>query len=148
MDCLSSENGGPRQLSPLTLAFVGDAVYELLVRGRLARGGSRPVSELHRLAVRQVRCEAQARAAERLAPRFTEDEAEIFRRGKNAHPGHVPKNADNFIYHAATALEAVFGYLYLSGKVDRLRSLYRFLREEESGKGGDSDGSVRPAQSR
>lgn len=114
----------PKQLSPLTLAFVGDAVFELLVRERLACMGSRPSSELHRLSVSQVCCQAQASASEKLAPVLTEEEAEIFRRGKNAHPGHIPKNAKQEDYHLATALEALFGYLYLSGRYARVQEIF------------------------
>lgn len=133
MKSLTGENRDPGQLSPLTLAFVGDAVFELLVRSRLARMGSRPVSELHRLSVREVRCGAQSRAAERLLPLLNGEEADIFRRGKNARPGHVPPNADSADYHAATALESVFGYLYLCGKKERLFGLYRALCGKEKG---------------
>lgn len=114
----------PKQLSPLTLAFLGDAVYEILVRERLVCMGSRPSSELHRLSVAQVCCQAQALASEKLASVLTEEEAEIFRRGRNAHPGHVPRNADQQDYHLATALEALFGYLYLNGENDRLREIF------------------------
>ena len=114
----------PKQLSPLTLAFLGDAVYELLVRERLVRKGSRPSSELHRLSVTRVCCRAQALASEKLVPILTKEEAEIFRRGKNAHPGHIPRNADQQDYHLATALEALFGYLYLNGQNDRAREIF------------------------
>ena len=127
----------PKQLSPLTLAFLGDAVFEIFVRERLACAGSRPVSELHRLSVRSVCCSAQASMAKRIVPELTEEEAAVFRRGKNAHPGHVPKNADQSDYHEATALEALFGYLYLCGRVGRLRELFEkmqlsLLRDGES----------------
>ena len=135
--CLEDQD--PRQLGPLTLAFVGDAVFELLVRGRLVRRGDRPVSELHRLSVREVCCGAQARAAQTLLPLLTEDEKEVLRRGRNAHPGHVPKNADNAEYHAATGLEAVFGYLYLRGGLERLRALYGALGGQAVGEGGNED---------
>lgn len=114
----------PKQLSPLTLAFIGDAVFEILVRERLVCMGSRSSSELHRLSVSQVCCQAQAAASEKLTPVLTEEEQEIFRRGKNAHPGHIPKNADQKDYHLATALEALFGYLYLSGQIDRVKEIF------------------------
>lgn len=114
----------PKQLSPLTLAFVGDAVFELLVRERIVRMGSRPPAELHKLSVAQVCCQAQALASDKLEPVLTEEEREIFRRGKNARPGHLPKNAKQDAYHLATALEALFGYLYLSGRRDRLREVF------------------------
>lgn len=116
------------QLSPLTLAFLGDAVFELFARERLVCMGSRPVSELHRLAVQDVCCGAQRDAAKRILPCLTEKEAAVFRRGKNAHPGHVPKNADPSDYHEATALEALFGYLYLTGNIGRLRDLFETIK--------------------
>ena len=84
------EKGNPKMLSPLTLAFVGDAVYGLLVRQKLAGLDLSP-SRLHPASVRLVRAEAQARAAEALFPRLTEEEQGIFKRGRNAHTGGVPK---------------------------------------------------------
>lgn len=135
------EHCDPKQLSPLTLAFVGDAVFELLVREELACMGSRPASELHRLSVAKVCCRAQALASEKLGPVLSEEEKGIFRRGKNAHPGHVPKNADQEDYHLATALEALFGYLYLSGRNDRMREIFVIVCSGESpqpGRGGVS----------
>lgn len=119
-------------LSPLALAFIGDAVFEVFVREHLVCLGNRPVSELHRLSVREVCCGAQADAAKRLLPLLTEEETAVFRRGKNAHPGHVPKNADQVDYHTATALEALFGYLYLSGRIERLRELFDIIINEAS----------------
>lgn len=118
----------PRQLSPLTLAFIGDAIYEIFVRERLVCKGSRPVSELHRLSVQDVCCEAQANAVKKIEPLLSEEEAAIFRRGKNAHPGHVPKNAEQSDYHAATGLEALFGYLYLCGRAERMRELFGMIK--------------------
>lgn len=127
MERFYNEDCDPRQLSPLTLAFIGDAVFEVFARERLVCMGSRPVSELHRLSVQNVCCEAQAKASKVLLPILTEEESAVFRRGKNAHPGHVPKNADQSDYHTATALEALFGYLYLCGHIERLRELFHFI---------------------
>lgn len=122
------------QLSPLTLAFLGDAVFEVFTRERIVCGGSRPVSKLHSLSVREVCCSAQAEASRFLLPSLTEEEAAVFRRGKNAHPGHVPKNADQADYHEATGLEALFGYLYLNGKIDRLRELFEKIETDRNEK--------------
>lgn len=130
MKQLSGPACDPKQLSPLALAFLGDAVYEILVRERLVRMGSRPSSELHRLSVAQVCCRAQALASEKLVPVLTEEEAEIFRRGKNARPGHIPRNADQQDYHLATALEALFGYLYLNGRNDRVREIFDVICDQ------------------
>lgn len=108
-----------RTLSPLALAYVGDGVYELLVRERLACEGNRPGSALHSRAVEIVQAGAQARAAERLLPLLSAEEAAVFRRGRNAHTGR--NDAD---YHRATGLEALFGYLYLTGNIARVRVLF------------------------
>ncbi len=106
-------------LSPLALAFVGDGVYSLMVRERLLSEANRPVNDLHRLAVAQVRAEAQSAAMERLLPLLSEEEAAVFKRGRNAHTAR--SGAD---YHRSTGLEALFGYLYLCGRIDRVRELF------------------------
>lgn len=119
------------EMSPLTLAFLGDGVYELFVREYLVSKGSCPVKKLHSRAVELVRCEAQAKAlSESLWPLLTEEERAVAMRGRNAHVGHVPKNAEVGDYHAATALEALFGYLYLKGEVNRLRELFTVILEK------------------
>lgn len=118
-------------LSPLTLAFVGDTVYDLLVREMLVLQANRPANKLHKLAVAHVRACAQAQAARMLrdTDQLTPEELSVLRRGRNAHTGHVPKNASESDYHMATALEALFGYLYLSGREDRVRALFRIICE-------------------
>ena len=108
-----------RTLSPLTLAFVGDGVYELMVRERLVGEANRPAGALHKRTVELVRAEAQAAAMEQLLPLLTEEEAAAYRRGRNA---HTARSGDD--YHKATGLEALFGYLYLSGRIDRVRELF------------------------
>jgi ribonuclease III family protein len=139
MERFLQDSCDPKQLSPLTLAFLGDAVFEVLVREKIVCQGSRPVSQLHRLSVRDVCCKAQAAAGKAILPELTEEEAAVYRRGKNAHPGHVPQNADQTDYHEATALEALFGYLYLCGKIDRLTYLFEtiqtFQHKTENDKG-------------
>ncbi len=117
----------PRTYSPLALAFVGDCVYELFVRERLACGGNCPPGKLHARSVESVRCEAQSAAAERLRSLLTEEEAAVLRRGRNANPGHRPKNAEAADYRMATALESLFGYLYLKGELSRLRTLFEAI---------------------
>ena len=112
-------------LSPLALAFVGDGVYSLMVRERLLSEANRPVNDLHRLAVKQVRAEAQSVAVERLLPHLTEEEEAVFKRGRNAHTAR--SGAD---YHRATGLESLFGYLYLAGRIDRVRELFALCVEE------------------
>lgn len=117
---LLGEEVAPSALSPLTLAFVGDGVYGLMVREHLACEANRPVGTLHKASVDLVRAEAQAAAVERLLPLLTEAEEAVFRRGRNA---HTTRNSP--AYHKATGLEALFGYLYLDGQRDRLRELFR-----------------------
>ena len=122
----------PSLLSPLTLAFVGDCVFELFVREQLVCGGNCPVKKLHARAVEQVCCSAQNQAVNRIFPLLEEKEREVFLRGRNAHVGHVPKNASPAEYHGATGLEALFGYLYLEGKLDRLRQLFSAMQAAQT----------------
>lgn len=112
-------------LSPLALAFVGDGVYSLLVRERLLTIANRPVNDLHHLAVNAVRAEAQSAAMERLLPRLTPEEEAVFKRGRNAHTARTGAE-----YHRATGLESLFGYLYLSGRLERVRELFSLCMEE------------------
>ena len=133
MEKLLQGDISPKGLSPLPLAFVGDGVYELLVREYLAAQGNCPVKKLHARKVELVRCQAQAQALEKIWPQLTPEEREVAQRGHNAHVGHVPKNAALADYHGATALEALFGYLYLSGDMTRLRELVRCVIEQYAG---------------
>lgn len=116
-----------RTVSPLNLAFVGDGVYELMVRERLVCLANRPNKELHKLSVTQVRAEAQAAAMDKLMPHLTEQELAVYKRGRNA---HTSRNTNG--YHKATGLEALFGYLYLSGDLDRVRELFEMTLEDET----------------
>ena len=119
----------PKRLSPLALAFIGDSVFDLLVREMLVCEANRPANRLHNLAVERVCAAAQANAARRLwdGGYLTEEEISILKRGRNAHTNHLPKNASEQDYHLATGLEALFGYLYLSGEIERLRDLFRLI---------------------
>lgn len=114
-------------LSTLALAHVGDAVYELLVRSALCAQGVPRADVLHQRTVAYVSAPAQAAAAGRILPLLTEQEEEVFRRGRNAHVRSVPKGATTGEYHAATGLEALFGWLYLGGRHDRLTVLSEAL---------------------
>lgn len=118
------KKGNPKLLSPLTLAFVGDAVFGLLVRERLADMDLAP-AKLHPTSVKLVKAGAQAKAAAALLPLLSEEEAGVYKRGRNAHTGNVPKNASLGEYHAATGLEALFGFLYLDGRTDRAGELFQ-----------------------
>lgn len=110
-------------LSPLTLAFTGDAVFSLFIREMLVCDANRPVGELHRLSVQSVKASAQAAAMRKIMPLLTEKELEVFKRGRNAHTSHTPKNQSGCDYHYATGFEALIGYLYLKDEGERLNLL-------------------------
>ena len=132
MSILSPEMNGQEvnRISMLGLAHVGDAVYELLTRSFLCLQGHTDVQQLHRLTVARVRAEAQARAAERILPLLTQEEAALYRRGRNPHVNSVPHNAELAEYHAATGLEALFGWLFLQGRTERIEQLYAVIAED------------------
>ncbi len=109
-----------RAYSPLALAFIGDAVYESFVRTKILLKANTSAHKLHKRAVCYVKAHAQSEASKGLMPHLTPEEEEIFKRGRNAHSGTVPKNADVTEYRAATGFEALIGYLYLTGQADRL----------------------------
>ena len=109
-----------RELSALSLAFVGDSVYELFVRTKILQGGNRPANELHKIAVGYVKAKAQSIAIREMWEDLTEEEVAIYKRGRNTHIHTVPKNADMNDYRQATVLEALVGYLYLTGQTERL----------------------------
>lgn len=119
------EKAAVKQLSPLALAFVGDAVFDLIVRTTTVMEGNRPVDKLNRDKVRVVNAAAQAALAQRIEPLLTEEEKSVFRRGKNAKIHTSAKNQTLADYHKATGLEAVCGYLYLIGENSRLTELIR-----------------------
>lgn len=114
----------PKLLSPSVLAFVGDAVYTLLVRTHLA-DKSRPSGALHKTAVKFVSAGAQAEAFAAIREMLTGEELEIFCRGRNHHTGNTPKSSSAADYHTATGLETLFGYLYLAGKSQRIDELFQ-----------------------
>ena len=113
-------------LSPSTLAFVGDAVYSLLVREYLA-DQSRPSGELHDMAVEFVKAPAQAKAMKQIEPLLSETELSVFRRGRNFHTSNTPKSSSGADYHTATGLECLFGFLHLSGNTERIKELFNII---------------------
>ena len=119
----------PKQLSPLNLAFIGDCVYEMLVRESLVADANRPVNDLHRESVKFVSAKAQTEAYEKIRDCLTEEEEAVFKRGRNAKVGHSPKSASQGEYHTATGVEALFGYLYLTDNTARLRELFCMICE-------------------
>lgn len=117
--------------SPLTLAFIGDGVYDLLVRDHLVRQANRPVGELNRRKVALVNCEIQAAFAKSLMPKLSEREQAVYKRGRNAAPKCTPKHGTIADYHSATGLEALFGYLHINGEQERIKELFNEILTQQ-----------------
>lgn len=113
-----------RMYSPLTLAFLGDAVYSLLVRNMLALSANKPTGKLHKESITYVNAAFQAQAVKELLPHLNENEEYIFKRGRNAHSAHSPKNQSDADYRYATGLETLYGYLYLCGETERIKEIF------------------------
>lgn len=128
-----AEAGMPdlREISVPALAYLGDCVLELCVRRHLIAKGLSTSAHLNAAALEYVRASAQAEAMKRLLPHLTEDEASYFRRGRNLGHGNVPKRATVSEYRSATGMEALFGYLHLAGKPDRIAELFRLAYPEK-----------------
>ena len=127
---LNFDKGQVNAVSNLGLAHIGDGVYELLCRSYLCKKGGKSVKNLHRDSVAMVKAPTQAKYAEKLLPYLTEEEQDWFRRGKNAHTHAAPKSATPQEYAKATGLEALFGALFLAGRLDRLNELFCILVAE------------------
>lgn len=118
-------------LSPIRLAYIGDAVHDLLVRTQLVFAGGK-AGAMHRDATRHVNAAAQAQALAKIAGELSETEADVVRRGRNAHANHnVPRRANPAEYKQATGLEALFGFLYLTGRMERLCALYEAMNKPQ-----------------
>ena len=111
----------------LNLAFIGDGVFDLLVREYLVRRSSAHVGELNQAKVTMVNCRSQAQSAEAILPHLSGEEAEIYRRGRNAKVNSASRHSSLADYHAATGLEALFGYLYLKGEEARIKELFTLI---------------------
>lgn len=118
-------------MSALALAHIGDAVFELLIRTKLCVSGDTTNGRLHRDTVALVCASAQAEFADRMLPHLTEAETAYYRRGRNAHPHSVPKNASPVIYAKATGVETLFGALYLLGRQERITALFAAVTEDD-----------------
>ena len=123
-----------RTYSPLTLAYLGDAVYELVVRTALVEKGNCPVNRLNKMASDLVKASAQSQMAARIESELTEEEAAVYRRGRNTHSPTMAKHASMGDYRRATGVEALVGYLYLKGDMARVLELM------EKGLKGEDDG--------
>ena len=120
-----------RAISSIGLAHLGDAVYELLVRTYLCANGKATGKGLHRATVELVRAPRQAALSERILPLLTEEESAVFKRGRNANVHTIAHNASVAEYRQATALEALFGWLYLHNRRERINELFNIMMEEE-----------------
>ena len=132
MDLLSAvvsafglEKKDPRTIPGLTLAYLGDCIYELIIRSMLVEQGIMHVSDLNKAAVAHVRAGAQAKLMQSIEDKLTEDERAVYHRGRNAKSASIPKNASVAEYRAATGFEALLGYLYLTGGTGRIFELIR-----------------------
>ncbi len=128
-DFLTKEEA--KRLSPVTLAFLGDAVYALYVRERLVKTSGAKVADLQKASSKILSAHAQSEFLSYLLPLFTEEENDIFHRGRNAKKATKSKNSTPAEYNRSTGLEAVVGYLYVTGEVQRLEELFSVLDEEK-----------------
>lgn len=119
------QNSDLRTYSPLVLAYIGDGVYDLVIRTILVRRGNCPVNKLHKKASSLVKAGAQSAMMERLEPVLTEEELSIYKRGRNAHSPTMAKHATVSDYRRATGFEALIGYLYLKEDFSRITELVR-----------------------
>ncbi len=118
------------RMTSLALAHVGDAVYELMVRSLLAGEGTQTAKNLHAFTTRYVCANFQSGAAEKILPLLDEEESTVFRHGRNSKPKTIPKSATVAEYAYATALEALFGWLFLQKRYDRLNELFGIISED------------------
>ncbi|MDD7219865.1 MAG: ribonuclease III domain-containing protein [Clostridia bacterium] len=119
------EDKDMRSYSPLTLAYIGDGVYELVIRTILVKRGNCPVNQLHKKASSLVKASAQSSMMEIIEPLLTEEEHSVYKRGRNAHSPTMAKHATMADYRRATGFEALIGYLYLKEDFDRIIELVR-----------------------
>ena len=116
-------------MNTLVLAYVGDAVQSLYVRTKLSLTDGHKSGALHSKAIGEVSAKAQSAMVEELEKLFNQEESDVYRRAKNSKPHSVAKHAEAEEYHRATGLEAVLGYLYLTGQTDRLNALLNYVKE-------------------
>lgn len=128
---LDLNQGELMNVSSLGLAHLGDAVFELLVRSWVCVHGTTKIKDLHKQTVRFVSAPAQAAMVERILPLLSPEEADVLRRGRNAAPHSIAKSATRSQYQTATALEALFGWLWLQGRSRRLNELFDAMMEGE-----------------
>ena len=120
-----------RSYSPLALAYIGDGIYELVIRSLLVGQGNAQAGRLHQRASSLVNAGTQAEMAKKMKPMLKEEELQVFRRGRNANSPTMAKHATVSEYRKATGFEALMGYLYLEGRTDRLLELVKLGLKEE-----------------
>lgn len=135
------KNTDIRTYSPLTLAYIGDGIYELIIRTILVEKGNTQVNKLHQRASRLVKASAQSQMIQTLTPHLTEEELSVFRRGRNAKSFTMAKNATMSDYRRATGFEALMGYLYLTEQWERMLELIRIGIQE-----GEQNGEKIPGK--
>ena len=118
--------------SPVALAYMGDSIYDLIIRTMVVNKGAKAVGKMHKEVSGYVNAKAQAEIYYKIEPLLTEEERAVFRRGRNAKSNSTPKNADLKTYKHATGFEAILGYLYMSDNLDRIIELVALgLNEDE-----------------
>ncbi len=124
------EKTAAAQINPVTLAFLGDAVYSLYVREQLVKSGTGKAADLQRAAAKVVSAKGQSAFLEKVLPTLTQEEEDIYRRGRNAKKATKSKNASAGEYCRSTGFEAVLGYLHLTGQWERIETLLSMIDEE------------------
>ena len=141
---LSTDNGitNPKILNPITLAYIGDVVYELLVRTKTVKdNGSLSAKNLHKTSVKYVQAAAQSKGIDAVLKILTEEETAVYKRGRNSSSSQIPKHQTACDYRKATGLEALFGYLYLTEQKERIDELFNVIAEV-IGKGENDENTV------
>lgn len=139
-DVLGFEPAEVNTYSPLTLAFIGDGIYEIVIRSLVAGHGNTSPNKLNKESSSLVRAQGQCGMLEAIRPLLTEEEADYFRRGRNAKSGSIAKNATMWEYRRATGFETLMGYLYVTGQMDRLLCL---VKAGLDGMAASKDGPVK-----
>ena len=121
-----------KNLSSIVLAFIGDAVYSLFVREKLVSESDAKTGELNKLSSQIVCAKAQAKKIDEIMPLLTDEEKDVFRRARNAKKGAKAKNASVVEYNKSTGFEAVIGFLYLTGKYERIDKLLKYEVDNEN----------------
>lgn len=138
------EKTDAKKYSPLALAYIGDGVYDLIVRSVIVEKGNSRVHKMHRQTAEIVKAESQAKLMRLLEKELTDEERNIYKRGRNAKSATAAKNASIVDYRVATGFEALIGYLYLDDRMERLLALVKrgmeLTREMENEKTG-ADGT-------